>query len=207
MTTFNSDRLADGMDVYDANDDEIGTVDDVYDISTGTGSTTRTTAASSSGGGYLRVPTGFLGLGPEHHIPFSAISRVEDDRIFLRVPKEQLDELGYDEAPTRYADAEPDMTTERTMPAAPRSADASTSEEWEAGQRDRLQLREEELIPRKRSVETGRVRLETNVVSEERTVDVPVTREEVYVERHAVDRRASDEAIAEAGRTIEVPGA
>ena len=213
MTTFDTERLAHGMDVYDSNDDKIGSVEDVYDAPPNT-SRTSTSTTSTSGGGYLRVPTGFLGLGPEHHIPFSAISHVEADKVYLRVPREQLDELGYAEAPTRYAapedaallEAEPDMTTERTMPAAPRSVTASDADvrEVDGVRRDRMQLREEELIPRKRRVETGRVRLETNVVSEERSVEVPLTREEVYVERHAVDGRPSDEPMAESGRTIEV---
>ncbi len=69
----------------------------------------------------------------------------------------------------------------------------------------RLQLREEELIPRKRTVQTGEVRLQTDVVEEQRTVEVPVTREEVYVERHAVDRRPAERPISEQGETITVP--
>src|SRR3954452_1795518 len=106
MTAFDSNRLAHGMEVYDTNDDKIGSVDDIYDTSTRTGDVARGTTSRASGGGYVRVPTGFLGLGREHHIPFSAISRVEDDKIYLRVPKEQLDDLGYAEAPTRYASPE-----------------------------------------------------------------------------------------------------
>jgi uncharacterized protein (TIGR02271 family) len=68
-----------------------------------------------------------------------------------------------------------------------------------------MQLREEELRTRKTSVETGQVSLGKEVVEEQRTVDVPVTREEVYVERHAVDRRPSDRPVTEAEQTIEVP--
>ncbi len=49
-----ADRVAAGMDVYDAKGDKVGTVDEVYDASDA--------GRSSSGGGYLRVPTGFLGL-------------------------------------------------------------------------------------------------------------------------------------------------
>jgi uncharacterized protein (TIGR02271 family) len=54
---------------------------------------------------------------------------------------------------------------------------------------DRMQLREEELQARKTSVQTGEVRLGKEVVEEQRTMEVPVTREEVYVERHPVERR------------------
>jgi uncharacterized protein (TIGR02271 family) len=84
---------------------------------------------------------------------------------------------------------------------------------WESrpgGLRDRaeggrtVQLREEELRATRRPVEAGEVELRKDVVSEQRTVDVPVTREEVVVERRPVDRRPSDRPITE-GATIEVP--
>ncbi|MCA1644079.1 MAG: YsnF/AvaK domain-containing protein [Chloroflexi bacterium] len=73
-----------------------------------------------------------------------------------------------------------------------------------AGQ-DTLQLREEELVANKQNVETGQVQVGKNVVSEERTLDVPVTREEVSVERHPVDRRPSDGPIHDRGESIDVP--
>jgi uncharacterized protein (TIGR02271 family) len=74
-----------------------------------------------------------------------------------------------------------------------------------AEDRDTLQLREEELVARKERVETGQVELGKQVVTEQRTLDVPVTREEVTIERHAVDRRPSDRPIDDRGETIEVP--
>src|SRR5215216_4148841 len=74
------------------------------------------------------------------------------------------------------------------------------------GDQGRMQLREEELQARKTATETGEVRLGKEVVTEQRTVDVPVTREEVYIEREAVDRRPSDRPISERERaSIDVP--
>lgn len=67
-----------------------------------------------------------------------------------------------------------------------------------------IQLREEELVAHKRPVEAGAVTLGKEVVSEQKTLDVPVTREEVVLDRHAVDRRPSDKPIGE-GETIRVP--
>src|SRR4051795_6967713 len=58
-----------------------------------------------------------------------------------------------------------------------------------------LQLREEERRARKELVETGRVQIGKEVVEEKKTLEVPVTREEVSVERHAVERRPSDTPI------------
>jgi uncharacterized protein (TIGR02271 family) len=46
-----------------------------------------------------------------------------------------------------------------------------------------IELREEELRAEKQRVEAGEVRVRKEVVSEERTIEVPVTREEVVVER------------------------
>ena len=68
-----------------------------------------------------------------------------------------------------------------------------------------LQLREEELQARKQTVETGNVRIGKDVVSEQKTLEVPVTREEVTVERHPVERRPAEGAIGEQEETIRVP--
>jgi uncharacterized protein (TIGR02271 family) len=78
--------------------------------------------------------------------------------------------------------------------------DATTSD------RERMQLREEELHARTTSTQTGEVRVNTDGVSEQRTVEVPVTREEVFVDRQPVDRRPSDQPISESEHgSIEVP--
>jgi uncharacterized protein (TIGR02271 family) len=71
--------------------------------------------------------------------------------------------------------------------------------------RDTMALREEQLQARKQSVEAGQVSLGKDVVEEQRTVDVPVTREEVVIDRHPVDRPSADKPIDDSGRTIEVP--
>jgi uncharacterized protein (TIGR02271 family) len=68
-----------------------------------------------------------------------------------------------------------------------------------------LELREEELQARKTAVQTGEVTLGKDVVEEKRTLEVPVTREEVFVERHAVDRPAEAPIERTGGQTIEVP--
>jgi uncharacterized protein (TIGR02271 family) len=188
-----------GMDVYDTGNDKIGTVDDVYDATAG--------ETSASGGGYLRVPTGFLGMGKEHHIPFSAIREVRDGNIYLSISKERLDELGYDEAPIDSdLDDEDDRRVERSTRAMTTESDRSMGarRETDEGLPRTLRLREEELLARKHSVETGAVNLRTEVVSEQQTLEVPVTREEVTIERHAVDRRPSDRPIGES-ETIKVP--
>src|SRR5579859_784445 len=132
-------------------------------------------------GNYFNVDAGFLGT-TEYYVPFSAITNVSDGAIFLNVRKDQIDTMGWDRRPEMTGTA---MTgdTQRTV-----------------------QLRKEELQARKIPVETGSVHLGKDVVEEQRTMDVPVTHEEVYVERRPVDRRPSDRPISESDtETIRVP--
>jgi len=71
---------------------------------------------------------------------------------------------------------------------------------------DTIELREEQLQARKTPVETGEVSLHKEVVTENRTVEVPVKREEVYIERRPVDRPATDADLEKhADETISVP--
>jgi uncharacterized protein (TIGR02271 family) len=67
-----------------------------------------------------------------------------------------------------------------------------------------LQLREEELVAQKQAVETGHVQVNKDVVTEHRTLDVPVSREEIYVERRPVDRQPTTEPIGAESATVEV---
>lgn len=69
-----------------------------------------------------------------------------------------------------------------------------------------VRLHEEELAARKTPVKTGEVQVRKEVHTEHKTMDVPVTREEVVVERRPVDRRPADRAdFAEEGQSIRVP--
>lgn len=132
-------------------------------------------------GDYFNIDAGFLGT-TEYYAPFSAVREVSGNAIVLNVRKDQIDSMGWKERPeyaTRGGTAEADRT---------------------------MHLREEQLQARKTPVERGSVHLGKDVVEEERSVDVPVTREEVYVERQPVDRRPADRPISDTeGETIRVP--
>ena len=56
------------------------------------------------------------------------------------------------------------------------------------GEEIRIPVMEEELTATVREQEAGAVRIEKDVVAEERTLEVPVTEERVRVERRVVDR-------------------
>ena len=67
-----------------------------------------------------------------------------------------------------------------------------------------MQLREEQLQVYKQPVQIGEVGLRKEVVSEQQTLDVPVTHEEVYIERRAGADQVSDTPVGE-GEAIRVP--
>ena len=69
-STFNA-QVREGMDVFDADNEKVGTL-------------------AESAQGYLRVPSGFLGLGKEHYIPLSAVRDVRGEEIHLKVARDQL---------------------------------------------------------------------------------------------------------------------
>jgi uncharacterized protein (TIGR02271 family) len=67
-----------------------------------------------------------------------------------------------------------------------------------------IQLREERLQATTERVQTGEVDLRNEVVTEQQTLDVPVTHEEVYIERRAGSGQVFDTPIGE-GEAIRVP--
>ncbi|HLX56154.1 MAG TPA: YsnF/AvaK domain-containing protein [Ktedonobacteraceae bacterium] len=90
------------------------------------------------------------------------------------------------------------MTDYDTTTAAPGQTTADTDEAR------RLKLREEQLQVYKQPVQTGEVGLYKEVVSEQQSINVPVTHEEVYIERRAGSGQVSDAPIGE-GESIRVP--
>jgi uncharacterized protein (TIGR02271 family) len=68
-----------------------------------------------------------------------------------------------------------------------------------------VRLREEELQARKVPIEKGRVQIGKDVVEEQQTLEVPVTREEVTVERRPIGREPSDTPVGQGGEDIRVP--
>lgn len=67
-----------------------------------------------------------------------------------------------------------------------------------------VQLKAEQLQASKQQVQAGEVGLRKEVVAEQQTIDVPVTHEEVFVERRAGSGQVSDTPIGE-GETVRVP--
>src|SRR3954452_14685430 len=68
-----------------------------------------------------------------------------------------------------------------------------------------LQLREEQLRAEKERVQAGEVRVRKEVVTEERTLEVPVTREEVVVERRPAAQGQQASGKIDEGEEIRIP--
>lgn len=74
----------------------------------------------------------------------------------------------------------------------------------ESENREALPLRAERLQLGKQMVQTGEVRLRKEIVSEQQNIDVPITREEIVVERHPGSGQVSDTPIGQE-ETIRIP--
>jgi len=149
-------------------------------------------------------------------------SEVQSGRILVTVKtdgryneaREIMEENGayFDESGARMAyndngmgerrAARANLTDERDL-AERRAARANLTDETRGGKT--LELHEEELRARKTPVQTGEVEVHKEVVTENRTIEVPVKREEVVVERHAVDRPANDADFRDRDETVRIP--
>ena len=99
--------------------------------------------------------------------------------------------------------AAPQGTT--TAPgSAPARADTGATAS-RTGEGARIQLREEELQVHKQLVETGKVRVRKEVVTEHRTIEVPVQREEIVIERHAPNGAPVPDSNIGPGEEIHIP--
>jgi uncharacterized protein (TIGR02271 family) len=105
----------------------------------------------------------------------------------------------YDMQTTPARGASVTSTTGRTA-----TATAATTAPRTARAGETMELREEQLRATKTPVETGEVRVRKEVTTEHRTLDVPVQREEVVIERHPASGRASSGEIR-SGEEVRIP--
>ncbi len=82
--------------------------------------------------------------------------------------------------------------------------DTNIADDREAVEKGTLQLRQEELDVNKSRVQSGEVTLSKDVIEEQKSVDVPVSREEVVIERRSLNNEISDTPIT-SGETIRIP--
>jgi len=134
------------------------------------------------------------------YIPFAAIRRIEHDRVYLNVAKDDVEGQGWDTEPMAASGGARSgggttVGRERGMPAGGTTEGGQT-----------VHLHEEQLRVNKEREQVGEVRIGKEVVEEQQTINVPVTHEEAFIERRPGDRRPDDHRIEDsAGETIRVP--
>lgn len=165
-----------GWDVLAADGEKVGDVDEVHPS-------------------YLVVSKGFF-FPTERYVPVSAITDVADDRVYLNVRKDDIDNLGWD-SPPRDTMTRTDLTDRTTT--------TGRQEMTDTDREMRIPVVEEQLDVDKRPVDRGRVLVRKGVVTEQQSVDVPLREEEVRVERHRVDDTLADRDLpADAFQDVEI---
>ena len=169
-TGYSSTNISTGADVYGADGEKVGTVAEVYP-------------------GYIVVEKGFF-FPTDYYIPMSAIASSDSDQVTLNLAKDAALNSGWDAQPTDLQTTSYDTSMGSGATDMDRGFDASAAR-VESDEEIRVPVMEEELTATVRQQEAGAVRIEKDVVTEEQTLDVPVTEERVRVERRVVDRPIS----------------
>ena len=197
ITQNDINRIADA-DVYDTDGDKIGSVGQVY-LDTDSGNPE-----------WVSVKTGLFGT-KETFVPLQR-ANVSDDRITVAYDKTQVKDAPQIDAdgPLSYADEDQlykhygltstDQSTgyqadhSATDRATTGTATGSTDTRGGSlGGADAMTRSEERLLTDTQTEQTGKARLRKYVVTEEQQVKVPVSREEVRLEREPItDANAGD---------------
>jgi uncharacterized protein (TIGR02271 family) len=203
-----SNQVQVGDEVYGSDGDKVGTVAEVQS-------------------GYVVVEKGFF-FPTDYYIPMNAITQAGNGQIVLNVSKDTALHSGWETIPdassTTLSDTNmtavtgTDLMTGTAVDAAAWQTDTVVDQAqvtgqaqvagYEATSEDELVIpvREEELTATVRETEAGAARIQKRVVSEDRVLEVPVTEEQIRVERRVVDRAAgANDADAFEEIVIEVP--
>jgi uncharacterized protein (TIGR02271 family) len=182
VTTGYGSEILTGAEVFGSDGEKVGTVSAVYP-------------------GYIVVEKGFF-FPTDYYIPRSAIASYDSDRVYLTVTKDAALGRGWDTLPTDLETA----TVVATPGAYAETDTLAAARVAETDEEIRIPVVEEELTATVRRQEAGAVRIEKDVVAEERVLEVPVTEERVRVERRVVDRPvAAGDVDAFRDEVIEVP--
>jgi uncharacterized protein (TIGR02271 family) len=185
-SVMDTNRISVGDEVFGSDGGKVGEVAIVYPA-------------------YIVVEKGFF-FPTDYSIPYSAIASSGGRQVYLTVTKDEALNSGWDVAPadletattTATIASDDDVLTSTSL----RSADGVATGAKEI----RIPVIEEELTATVRPVEAGAVRIEKDVVTEDRVLDVPVTEERLRIERRVVDRAATDADAAIFEETLlEVP--
>lgn len=187
MTNADYSQITPGTDVYGVNGDKIGSVESV-------------------GNDRFVVQKGLI-FTKDLPVPFSAIRDVRSDGIYLSVTKDQVENQDWSTLGTQGATMGQTVTQRadvHTNQAGRQAGTRATRATTDRGDID-IPLAEEELVANRERGQIGDVRVEKDVVSEQKTATAPVTREEVTVDREPVNEPISADDHAFQEREFDVP--
>jgi uncharacterized protein (TIGR02271 family) len=169
--------------------------------------------------GILVIEKGFF-FPKDYEVPTSLVSEVRDDVALLSISRDALEregglaaasgagEEGTGMASTAGTGADAGRSWSedtRRRPGDPAAAGGAGLAGEATTETTHIPLAEEELEAQRRTREAGEVRVGKQVVTERRTIDVPVTREEVHVERVPASGAAEPGRDAFQEKTVSVP--
>lgn len=185
-------QVAQGTPVYDVNGDKVGTVADLDQANNA-----------------MVIQKGLF-FPKDIQVPLSTVARSDADGVYLSVTKDDVSNgnfassgaSGYDTDRGVDTQAPYNATPARSVGDADLNARAATTPNTARDDLARgadhptpvrdgdiaVPVREEELVAGKQREETGRVHVGKDVVEEQQSLNVPVTHEEVQVERVPVDK-------------------
>jgi len=138
------------------------------------------------------------------YLPMSAVSRVDGKHVYLSMAKEQAMSMAAERLPVQGDAWYDTMTTS----AATMGSAANTTSTVRDNETMSVPVIEEELRAGVREVSGGSARIVKDVVSEQQSIDVPVSHDEVYVTKRVVNRAATQADIDAMNRdteTIDIP--
>ncbi len=185
QNTSAGSQIVEGLTVFDAAGEKVGTVGE-----------------QDAQGGYFVVQKAWL-FPKAIYVPFTAVSRVDATGVYISVSKDAINAGQWDSPPdatTTATTMAADTTYDTRQTARTVNIDTATD-----GEDVRVPVMEEELVAGTREAEQGRVHLHKDVVEEQQTITVPVTREEVHVERVAASGDVAPGTDTFVERDIEVP--
>ena len=152
--------------------------------------------------GFVVVEKGFF-FPTDYYIPTSAINSATEDELYLTVSKDEALNQGWDQPLVTTEGYPADATTITRDTGVADASYAHGAVGVEERDRITVPVHEEELQAVTRERDRGVVRIEKDVVEEDRVMDVPLTEERVRVRQVAASGAADPTAFEEG--VIEVP--
>jgi len=155
-------------------------------------------SVATYGNSYVVVEKGFF-FPKDYYIPMSAISETTADGVYLTVTKDEALSQGWDkeQVDTWNTGQQADINDQY--------ASTGTGSTYAADETLTVPVHEEHLQAATRPVDAGDVRISKHVVTEQETVQVPVTEERVRVDWKAPSGNYTDEGEVFEEGTFEIP--